>query len=360
MATLQELKRQIENANALGIKNLADKGVGFAGFPPTTYEIMQGIADIVRDGGDDSGGGIQYTSVTFNDDDTISLVDSEGNPHTMSCIYEGDRLKTVTYDGSEVSLTYTGENLTKIGSTEIDLSGLFEARETVWEDVLQFEVSEDIDGMYQAKTSIDTSKLKTGLYSLRVGDTYQDVVLNAVPERDGVKAFGISIITDAEIEVTDYYIMQLGDDTFFYSTNGESAEFELIKSNKFTPYGMYIPLNVGNGNYYMDWYTRIRIFNNCPSGDANVVVYADGAVIVDDTISFVNDVGNSYHESGKLSEIATAVNNGKSIVVVITQTDVDGKEVTTRIEGKPTIKSPSWLNGDTFYYWGTVNISYPD
>ena len=122
MATLQELKRQIENANALGIKNLADKGVGFAGFPPTTYEIMQGIADIIRDGGDDSGGGIQYTSVTFNDDDTISLVDSEGNPHTMSYTYENDKLKTITYDGADVPVEYVEELLSKVGGTDIILA----------------------------------------------------------------------------------------------------------------------------------------------------------------------------------------------------------------------------------------------
>ena len=70
MATLQELKEQIENVNALGIKNLAEKGVGFAGFSPTTYEIMQSIADIIRDGGSASvdGNGI----VTFGGNTTIN------------------------------------------------------------------------------------------------------------------------------------------------------------------------------------------------------------------------------------------------------------------------------------------------
>lgn len=70
MATLQELKKQIENVNALGIKNLAGKGVGFAGFSPTTYEIMQCIADIIRDGGSASvdGNGI----VTFGGNTTIN------------------------------------------------------------------------------------------------------------------------------------------------------------------------------------------------------------------------------------------------------------------------------------------------
>lgn len=125
MDTLQELKRQIENANALGIKNLADKGVGFGGlFPPTTYEIMQGIADIIRDGGDDSGVGIQYTSIVYNDDDTITLIDTDGTPHTMVCVYEDNRLSSVTYDGKKVSLHYTDDALDMVGKTEIDLSNV--------------------------------------------------------------------------------------------------------------------------------------------------------------------------------------------------------------------------------------------
>ena len=47
MANLKELRSQIENANELGVKNLEEKGVGFAGYKPTTYEIMQGIANIL-------------------------------------------------------------------------------------------------------------------------------------------------------------------------------------------------------------------------------------------------------------------------------------------------------------------------
>jgi hypothetical protein len=78
VATLQELKRQIENANAVGIKNLAEKGVGFAGFTPTTYEIMQCIADIIRDGGSspsiDENGIVTFGgNTTINDNGIVGL-----------------------------------------------------------------------------------------------------------------------------------------------------------------------------------------------------------------------------------------------------------------------------------------------
>lgn len=53
MATLQELKVQIENANALGRQNLTDKGVEVPE-AATTYEIMQSIANVdVAGGGED-------------------------------------------------------------------------------------------------------------------------------------------------------------------------------------------------------------------------------------------------------------------------------------------------------------------
>ena len=78
MTSLEKLKKQIENVNALGIKNLADKGVGFAGFSPTTYEIMQGIADIIRDGGSspsiDENGIVTFGgNTTINDNGIVGL-----------------------------------------------------------------------------------------------------------------------------------------------------------------------------------------------------------------------------------------------------------------------------------------------
>jgi hypothetical protein len=124
MATLQELKRQIEDANALGLANLEEKGIGLVGVPgpggiksPTTYAIMSAIAEINVNGGES---GIQYTSITFNDDDTIYLVDSEGNTHTMSYTYKDDMLDSVTYDGSRIRLGYDDDdNLIKVGATEV-------------------------------------------------------------------------------------------------------------------------------------------------------------------------------------------------------------------------------------------------
>ena len=52
MATIKQIKTQIENANALGRKNLTDKGVSVEE-TATTYDIMKSIADVSGGGGTD-------------------------------------------------------------------------------------------------------------------------------------------------------------------------------------------------------------------------------------------------------------------------------------------------------------------
>ncbi len=114
MSTINKLKSQIENANALGRQNLTDKGIEVNG-TETTYQLMQMIADI-------SGGGASYTSIVYNEDDTVTLIDTEGITHTMACTYEDGKLISVTYDGKAIELVYEGEELKSIGKTDIDLS----------------------------------------------------------------------------------------------------------------------------------------------------------------------------------------------------------------------------------------------
>lgn len=108
---------QIENANALGRQNLADKGVATDG-TETTYKIMSMIADV-------SGGGaasVEYSSIIHNDDNTITLTETNGTEHTMACEYDGDKLISVTYDGETVELTYDGDVLVAIGGMSVDMS----------------------------------------------------------------------------------------------------------------------------------------------------------------------------------------------------------------------------------------------
>ena len=116
MATIQELKTKIENANALGRTNLAEKGVKLSE-TATTYDIMSKIAEV-------SGGGTEYTSIVYNTDNTVTLTDKDGVVHTMSCIYGDGKLIGVTYDGKAVELTYNGDALVKVGNTVVDMANV--------------------------------------------------------------------------------------------------------------------------------------------------------------------------------------------------------------------------------------------
>ena len=114
MTTISDLKTQIANANALGRTNLAEKGVELL-VSATTYDIMQSIADV------SSGGGVSYTSIVYNNDGTITLVDKDGIVHTMECGYNGKNLTSVKYDEKTIELVYNGEHLVNVGATNIDL-----------------------------------------------------------------------------------------------------------------------------------------------------------------------------------------------------------------------------------------------
>jgi hypothetical protein len=112
MASLKELKAQIEDANALGVANLTDKGVDVPA-TATTYDIMSAIAEIV------SGGGASYTSIIFEEDDKITLIDKDGTEHTMEWEYTDGKITTLKYDGKAIPLTYDVDELIKIGITDI-------------------------------------------------------------------------------------------------------------------------------------------------------------------------------------------------------------------------------------------------
>lgn len=68
------------------------------------------------------GGGIECTSIVYNDDDTITLTDMDGNEHIIVCEYDGDKLMSATYDGKVVELAYTNDSLVGVGGTVVDLT----------------------------------------------------------------------------------------------------------------------------------------------------------------------------------------------------------------------------------------------
>lgn len=76
----------------------------------------------LAEGGAGGSGGATYTNIVYNNDDTITLTDTDGVVHTMSCTYEDGKLIGVTYDGKAVDLTYNGDALVKVGKTAVDVA----------------------------------------------------------------------------------------------------------------------------------------------------------------------------------------------------------------------------------------------
>lgn len=112
------LCEKINEVNALGRQNLTDKGISVPD-TATTYEIMQSIADIVIGGG---GSGISYTNIVYNDDNTITLTDTDGAEHTMVCEYTDGKITSVEFDGISIPLQYNESNLVKVGGVSVDVS----------------------------------------------------------------------------------------------------------------------------------------------------------------------------------------------------------------------------------------------
>lgn len=146
--------------NALGGQNLSDKGVVVAE-NATTYEIMNAIAEV-------SGGGVQYTSIEYNEDDTITLTDKDGIDHKMVCTYDdAGKLVGATYDGKAVELTYEGENLVVVGKTDIDLSGT-----KVRHEIEIFSAGNIVSSSMGTKTNDGMAIYGIGYYKAAVGNIF--------------------------------------------------------------------------------------------------------------------------------------------------------------------------------------------
>jgi hypothetical protein len=125
---------KINSVNEFGIAQLAAHGVEIPSPPTlypappdpdliTTYDIMAAISMISSGGG----GGIEYTSITCNEDNTITLVDVEGVTHNMSYNLTDDKITSITFDGTTMVLQYDGDALTKLNAIELDFKNIPDA-----------------------------------------------------------------------------------------------------------------------------------------------------------------------------------------------------------------------------------------
>lgn len=116
MPTIAELKKQIQDANALGRKNLLYKGVTLDK-NATTYQIMSKIEDVIVS--DDS----PIVEITADEHGNIILLDNDGVTRTMELEYNSDGIiKSVTIGELEFEIQYDDfGNLYKLEKTMLEL-----------------------------------------------------------------------------------------------------------------------------------------------------------------------------------------------------------------------------------------------
>ncbi|MBE6804096.1 MAG: leucine-rich repeat domain-containing protein [Ruminococcaceae bacterium] len=69
-----------------------------------------------------SGGeSVGYSSITYNEDDTVTLTQTNGAIRTMTCEYDGDKLVCLKYGNEVIPLTYEDDVLVGIGGMEVDI-----------------------------------------------------------------------------------------------------------------------------------------------------------------------------------------------------------------------------------------------
>jgi hypothetical protein len=106
----------IDDTNLVNIANAIREKNGLT----DTYkpgEMAEAIKAINTDGG-----GVTYTGIVYNEDNTITLTDKDGVEHTMECEYTDGKLTSVKYDGKTVELVYDGDLLVKVGKTAVDVA----------------------------------------------------------------------------------------------------------------------------------------------------------------------------------------------------------------------------------------------
>lgn len=67
-----------------------------------------------------SGESAVYKLITYNADDTVTLVDDKDVEHIMTCKYEDAKITSVILNEEEIALNYNGNNLTSVESMNID------------------------------------------------------------------------------------------------------------------------------------------------------------------------------------------------------------------------------------------------
>lgn len=332
--TFKELKEQIENANALGVANLAEKGI-MVNDNATTYEIMDKIADIVGNGG------VEYESIVYNEDDSITLNDKDGIVHTIECEYINGKLTSVKYDGKVVKLTYEGDLLTKVGKTAVDLT---EYISIIKEEsgMVFFDMGDGfISGEPCSKMPFEKAKFYT-------------VTIDGVDYRAGSSGYSISTDVRDSVHLCIMYDEELGTLMYMVLPQDEN-DFAGVHSIKISErnteeIGWQVLIDSLDYWYFLSNDFEVGEVINVRVIDENGVEYwnSEGAnKIFSDESEFCLGFKGRVYASDMQDDLREAIADGKKITFILKQT----------INGVTTEKTYGGTTYD-FYYENPFNNNY--
>lgn len=160
-------------------------------------------------------GGVQYTDIVYNDDNTVTLTDTSGVEHTISCVYENNRLLSMTYDGKEVVTVYDNGKLVGVGETEVDIANA--PLDNTLENLIDQSgvldsTDETVTVTEKVEQLIDKAEDENIWYEISKNwTTYQDRFRNAPIKRLPRLSFEnatnfTNMCSDSLIETFDYYV----------------------------------------------------------------------------------------------------------------------------------------------------------
>lgn len=271
----------------------------------TTESIAVGdlTSRVTKAIGEGNGKNLDYKSIVYNKDNTITLVDSENVVHTIVCNYEYNKLVSIAYDGEKIKLDYSGDNLTRIDKKRINLQRVpgVDAGGVIYKSITYNEDNTitlvDTDGIvYEVDCTFENGKITS------IARDNVDIKLTY----DGDKLVAID---DSEVN----FDFALANNRFIYKsiTYNEDNTITLIDQNDIAhtlvcvyDEGKLISLSLDGQELDFSYnedgtlniegselnFENVPSYNEQPSEEGEqAIVYKSITYKLDDTISFLDD-----------------------------------------------------------------------
>ena len=355
---IQQLKKdfdilslKVDMMTAIGKENLEEKGVVLDD-DASLLRVIQNIKNISQSGGS---GSLSYDSISYGKDpdgNDALILEDDGVTYYAACKYENGKLKSIIHQGQTIELQYDGDKLINIGDTEIDLSGAptngsGETSQSnhsvtsyeVWGETLNIVYNSSAE-MNMAECTKDITNIKTGVYKMLIDDNSYNALVLETDE-------GIVInMNDGNMCM----IASDGESTFFSTTIEEGTyTIKLI-----TQTDSVEDCVVYSENRSSDATTYIYITNGFTGGNVHINISVDNVNVFDHDVAFDGIDGYVFYQGNSKYDyhvpyLGQYIEQNKTIVIQMTQTNTDGIIVTKTISSQPRLV-------DGYYVWGNSDL----